>query len=167
MVAGRADVVFGVRGFLGHTAHSFWFVLGNRLVTLSANVLFNRYISDLETGYKLLRSELWKRLNLAGERFDVEPQITARVIRLGYRIHEVPIHYYARTEAEGKKLGWRDGVAALGTLVRLRLTSDHALFGALSDGYHRRRHEELSEVHPLKSGAKIDAQESRTQRLEV
>jgi glycosyltransferase involved in cell wall biosynthesis len=167
LLADRADVVYGTRGFAGQTSYSFWFVIGNKGVTLACNLLFDCYISDLETGYKALRSDLWKALGLRGSRFDIEPDITARVLRLGYRIHEVPIHYYARTEAEGKKLGWRDGVAALGTLVRLRLTSDHALFGALSDGYHRRRHEELSEVHPLKSGAKIDAQESRTQRLEV
>src|SRR5437667_5356758 len=96
LLEGRADVVYGVRGFAGQTAYSFWFVMGNKGVTLASNLLFNSYISDMETGYKVLRSELWKRLNLRGTRFDIEPDITARALRLGYRIHEIPIRYYAR-----------------------------------------------------------------------
>jgi glycosyltransferase involved in cell wall biosynthesis len=146
----RTDVVFGVRGFLGHTAHSYWFVLGNRLVTFLTNVLFNRYIADMETGYKLMRIGLWRRLNLQGDRFDVEPQITARVIRLGYQIHEVPIHYYARSRAEGKKLSWRDGVKALAVLLRLRFASQSSLFGKEGDQYHVQRRLHLSQQHPLK-----------------
>ncbi|MGH7903917.1 MAG: glycosyltransferase family 2 protein [Candidatus Dormibacteraceae bacterium] len=150
LLDGRADVVFGVRGFAGQTAFSFWFVIGNRGVTLVSNVLFDAYISDLETGYKVLRSQLWQRLGLSGQRFDIEPDITARVLRLGYRIHEVPIHYYARSREEGKKLGWRDGVHALNTLVRLRLTSPDKLFGREHDhDYHRRRQQELASQHPL------------------
>lgn len=150
LVEGRADVVYGVRGFAGQTSFSFWFVMGNKLVTLATNVLFDCYISDMETGYKVLRSELWKRLNLQARRFDVEPEITARVLRLGYRIHEVPIQYYARSRNEGKKLTWRDGVKALGVLIRLRLTSRRGLFGAsLSDEYHRNRQADLAGHHPL------------------
>ncbi|HEY8685487.1 MAG TPA: glycosyltransferase family 2 protein, partial [Chloroflexota bacterium] len=91
LVQERADIVFGTRGFAGQTAFSFWFVMGNKGVTLACNLLFDCYISDLETGYKALRSDLWKKLNLRGTRFDIEPDITARVLRLGYRIHEVPI----------------------------------------------------------------------------
>src|SRR6266567_2202559 len=128
LVEGRADVVYGVRGFAGQTAFSFWFVMGNKAVTLATNVLFDCYISDMETGYKALRSDLWRRLNLRGTRFDIEPDITARVLRLGYRIHEVPISYYARSRDEGKKLTWVDGVRAFGTLLHLRLTSKHRLF---------------------------------------
>lgn len=150
LLEGRADVVYGVRGFAGQTAYSFWFVLGNRAVTLASNVLFNSYISDMETGYKVLRSELWRRLNLQGTRFDIEPDITARVLRLGYRIHEVPIRYYARSREEGKKLTWRDGVRALSTLVRLRLASEERLFGPGWDrDYHRSRREQLARAHPL------------------
>ena len=150
LVEGRADVVYGVRGFAGQTAFSFWFVIGNRAVTLATNILFDCYISDMETGYKILRSDLWRRLNLQGTRFDIEPEITARVLRLGYRIHEVPIHYYARSRDEGKKLTWMDGVRALGTLVGLRLRSDQGLFGSSwSDDYHRVRRTELSSNHPL------------------
>ena len=150
LVEGRADVVFGVRGFAGQTAFSFWFVLGNKAVTLAANLLFDCYISDLETGYKALRADLWRRLNLQGDRFDIEPDITSRVLRLGYRIHEVPIRYYARSRAEGKKLTWLDGLRALGELVRLRLTPYDSLFGRAADpGYHRNRQRELSLRHPL------------------
>jgi glycosyltransferase involved in cell wall biosynthesis len=150
LAEGRADAVYGVRGFAGQTSHSFWFVMGNKVVTFATNVLFNCYLSDIETGYKVLRSQLWRGLNLRGVRFDIEPDITARILRLGYRIHEVPIRYYARSHEEGKKLTWRDGVAALGTLVRLRMTSDAALFGpSLDHEYHTRRKLELARQHPL------------------
>ncbi len=147
---GRADAVYGVRGFAGQTAFSFWFVQGNKGVTFATNILFDCYISDMETGYKMLRSDLWRRLNLTGTRFDIEPDITARILRLGYRIHEVPIHYYARSREEGKKLTWMDGVRAFGTLLRLRFTPGHALFGPSADEkYHRERQDELSRKHPL------------------
>jgi len=150
LVEGRADVVYGVRGFAGQTAFSFWFVIGNKAVTFAANLLFDCYISDLEIGYKALRADLWRRLNLQGERFDIEPDITARVLRLGYRIHEVPIRYYARSRAEGKKLTWLDGLRAIGELVRLRLTPYGGLFGRIADpGYHSERQRQLSLRHPL------------------
>ena len=146
----RADVVFGVRGFTGQTAFSFWFVVGNKVVTHATNVLFDCFISDMETGYKALRSDLWKRLALTGSRFDIEPDITGRILRLGYRIHEVPIRYYARSRAEGKKLTWLDGVRALGTLARLRLTPYKSMFGKTSDAeYHSQRQNSLSQHHPL------------------
>lgn len=153
LVEGRADVVYGVRGFGGQTAYSFWFVVGNKLITLASNVLFDAYISDLETGYKVLRSDLWKRLNLEGDRFEIEPDITGRVLRLKYRIHEVPIHYYGRTREEGKKITWRDGVRALGHLAHLRLASEKRLFPGPSNlEYHRHRHDELTHAHPLLKG---------------
>jgi hypothetical protein len=89
-------------------------------------------------------------LRLRGTRFDIEPDITARILRLGYRIHEVPIHYYARGREEGKKLTWVDGVRALGALLRLRFSSDNQLFGAEPDWrYHRERQAELARQHPL------------------
>jgi len=150
LVEGRADVVYGVRGFAGQTAFSFWFVMGNKAVTFAANVLFDSYISDLESGYKALRADLWRRLNLEGNRFDIEPDITARVLRLGYRIHEVPIRYYARSRAEGKKLTWLDGLRAIGKLFGLRLTPYRRLFGQASDpSYHQERQRQLSLRHPL------------------
>src|SRR5712692_2862451 len=151
LVEERADVVFGTRGFAGQTAYSFWFVMGNKAVTLACNLLFDCYISDLETGYKALRSDLWKRLNLRGSRFDIEPDITARVLRLGYRIHEVPISYYARSREEGKKLTWVDGLQALGSLLRLRLASPEELFGLeWSADHHRSRQAALASRHPLR-----------------
>ncbi len=127
------------------------FVVGNKLVTLATNMLFDCYISDMETGYKVLRSDLWRALNLRGTRFDIEPDITARTVRLGYRIHEVPIRYYARSRDQGKKLTWMDGVRAVGTLGRLRLASEHELYGAVDHQYHRDRQEALSSRHPLLS----------------
>jgi dolichol-phosphate hexosyltransferase len=143
ILEGRADAVYGVRGFSGETAYSYWFVVGNRLVTTLTNVLFNCYIRDMETGFKAMRTELMRRLRLSGARFDIEPEITARLLRLGYRIHEVPIVYYARRREEGKKLTWMDGVRAIGALVRLRLTPARRLFGA-PDTYHRERLAELA-----------------------
>jgi glycosyltransferase involved in cell wall biosynthesis len=148
IVEGRADVVYGVRGFASHTAYSYWFVIGNRLVTTATNILFNCYIQDMETGFKAMRTDLMRRLRLRGRRFDIEPEITARVLRLGYRIHEVPISYYARGREEGKKLTWRDGVKALLTLVRLRLTSRGRLFGE-PDHYHDTRLTELASAPRL------------------
>jgi glycosyltransferase involved in cell wall biosynthesis len=151
LVEGRADVVYGVRGFAGQTAFSFWFVMGNKAVTFAANVLFDCYISDLESGYKALRADLWRRLNLQGNRFDIEPDITARVLRLGYRIHEVPIRYYARSRAEGKKLTWLDGVRAIAHLARLRVSRYGRLFGRTADPqYHQDRQRQLSLRHPLR-----------------
>src|SRR6266446_794228 len=146
LIESRSDIVYGVRGFAGQTAFSFWFVIGNMAVTLATNLLFDCYISDMETGYKVLRSDLWRRLNLNGSRFDIEPDITARVLRLGYRIHEVPISYYARSREEGKKLTWVDGIRALGTLLRLRFASYERLFGHAADAdHHTRRQRELAQ----------------------
>jgi glycosyltransferase involved in cell wall biosynthesis len=160
LLEGRADTVYGVRGFAGQTAFSFWFVMGNKGVTFATNLLFDCYISDMETGYKVLRSDLWRRLCLSGTRFDIEPDITARIMRLGYRIHEVPIRYYARSREEGKKLTWLDGVRAFGTLLRLRFKSDTDLFGSAPDwNYHRERQLDLARQHPLM--ARPDTQSKR------
>jgi glycosyltransferase involved in cell wall biosynthesis len=161
LVEGRTDVVYGIRGFFGHTAFNYLFVLGNRAVTTACNLLFNCYISDLETGYKVLRSDLWRRLNLKGARFDIEPDITARLIRLGYRIHEVPIHYYARSREEGKKLTWQDGVRAIATLIKLRFSPYSKLFDSpTSDDYHIKRRDELARQHPLNQNSYIVGQRS-------
>jgi len=148
IVEGRADVVYGVRGFASHTAYSYWFVVGNRLVTTATNILFNCYIQDMETGFKVMRTDLMRRLRLRGDRFNIEPEITARVLRLGYRIHEVPVKYYARSRGEGKKLTWRDGVKALVTLAGLRLSTRRRLFGS-ADEYHQQRHAELASAERL------------------
>ncbi|TAN33128.1 glycosyltransferase family 2 protein [bacterium] len=143
ILRGRADVVFGTRGFAGHSAYSYWFVVGNRLVTTATNILFNCYIQDMETGFKVMRTSLMRRLGLRGDRFDVEPEITARILRLGYRIYELPIEYSARNREQGKKLTWRDGVKALFVLLRIRLMTAQGLFGR-PDPYHRERQNALN-----------------------
>lgn len=117
---GRARVVYGTRTFTSHTAYSFWYVMGNRMVTLAANLMYNVYLSDLETGYKLLPRDLALQLNLESRGFEIEAEITAKLLRMGERIYEVPVNYAARTRAEGKKLTAVDGVKALFTLARLR-----------------------------------------------
>jgi glycosyltransferase involved in cell wall biosynthesis len=116
-------VVYGTRSFSSHTAYSFWFVMGNKAVTLWNNLLFNSYLSDLETGYKVMPLDVWRSLDLRANGFDIEPEITAKLLRRGHRIFEVPISYAARSREEGKKLTWQDGVRALWTLSRLRFTS--------------------------------------------
>jgi glycosyltransferase involved in cell wall biosynthesis len=118
---GRAEVVYGSRSFAAHSAYSFWFVIGNKLVTLWTNVLFNSYLSDMETCYKLMPLSVWRSLDLQSDGFDIEPEITAKLLKSGRRIYEVPISYAARGRVEGKKLTWRDGVTALWTLSRIRV----------------------------------------------
>ena len=126
---GRAEVVYGSRSFAAHSAYSFWFVIGNKLVTLWTNVLFNSYLSDMETCYKLMPLSVWRSLDLRSDRFDIEPEITAKLLKSGHRIYEVPISYAARGRVEGKKLTWRDGVAALWTLSRIRVAPGRARKG--------------------------------------
>jgi glycosyltransferase involved in cell wall biosynthesis len=150
LVSGRADAVNGVRGFGAHTAYSYWFVKGNQWLTTAANLLFNCYVTDLLSGYKVLRTDLWRRLNLQSNGFEVETEIIAKLVRLGYRFHEVPITYVTRSREEGKKIRARDGLGILGMLGRVRLLSEARLFGAQRDTeYHRERHRELATHHPL------------------
>lgn len=120
-VAGQAEVVFGTRGFESHSAFSFWYVVGNKAVTLSANLLFNSWLADIMTCHKLLPTELFRSLHLQSSGFTIEPEITARVLSRGYQIYEVPVTYRARGRSEGKKLTALDGVRVLGTLLRCRL----------------------------------------------
>jgi glycosyltransferase involved in cell wall biosynthesis len=118
---GEATAVFGVRAFEGHTSHSFLFVLGNRAVTLVANVLFNVYLRDLMTCHKAMRTEIFRSLPLRADGFEIEPEIAARLLQHGERIYEVPVEYRARSSNEGKKLTARDGLRVVATLVRCRL----------------------------------------------
>lgn len=118
---GDADVVYGSRAFTSNNSYSFWFVMGNRLVTLVTNILFNCYISDMETCYKMMRLDAARRLRLKARGFGLEPEITGSLLNIGYRIYEIPVAYRARSREEGKKLTWQDGVRALGILVRVRL----------------------------------------------
>jgi glycosyltransferase involved in cell wall biosynthesis len=119
---GDAEVVYGTGAFTSHTAFSFWFVIGNKLVTLATNILFNCYISDMETGYKVMPLEVARKLRLTARGFELEPQITGGLLNLGYQIYEVPVHYRARTREQGKKLAWTDGLCAIQTLLLVRLS---------------------------------------------
>jgi glycosyltransferase involved in cell wall biosynthesis len=120
------DVVYGTRTFAAHSAYSFWFVMGNKGVTLWNNLLFNSYLSDLETCYKLMPLKLWRDLDLRSSGFEIEPEITAKLLKRGHRIFEVPISYAARSREEGKKLTWRDGIRAVTTLTRIRVRAENA-----------------------------------------
>jgi glycosyltransferase involved in cell wall biosynthesis len=120
--AGDAEAVFGTRAFQSHSSYSFWYVVGNKAVTLAANVLYNCWISDLMTCHKAMRTELFRSLDLREDGFGIEPEIAARLLRRGIRIYEVPVTYRARSREEGKKLTPVDGVRVLATLARCRLT---------------------------------------------
>jgi glycosyltransferase involved in cell wall biosynthesis len=121
VIAGDATVVYGTRTFGSHNAYSYLYVLGNRGVTTFANILFNCYISDLETCFKLIPTELYRALNVKSAGFGMEAEITGKLLRRGVRPYEVPISYKARSREEGKKLTMWDGVEALGILVRERV----------------------------------------------
>jgi glycosyltransferase involved in cell wall biosynthesis len=117
---GDAEAVFGTRGFQSHSAYSFWYVVGNRAVTFAANLIYNSWISDMMTGQKAIRTELFRSLKLKERGFAIEAEITARLLRDDVRIYEVPIVYRARSREEGKKLTPRDGLRVLRTLARCR-----------------------------------------------
>jgi glycosyltransferase involved in cell wall biosynthesis len=120
----QADVVFGNRFHGGpHRVLYFWHYTANRLLTLLTNVLTGLNLSDMEVGYKVFRADVMRRVALTSDRFGFEPEITIKVARLGCRVYEVPIRYYGRTYAEGKKITWRDGLAALGHIIRYRFLS--------------------------------------------
>ncbi len=119
---GVADVVYGSR-FLGiHRSFMLHHYLGNRFLSMMTNVLYNNMLTDMETGYKAFRAPIIKSVTIRSNRFDFEPEITAKVLKRGYRIYEVPIYYAGRDYAEGKKITWRDGFAAIWALVRFRFT---------------------------------------------
>jgi glycosyltransferase involved in cell wall biosynthesis len=121
IIEGRADVVYGSR-FLGrHRVFLFTHYLGNRLLTLVTNVLYNTMLSDMETCYKVMRREVLDGLDLRSDGFGIEPEITAKIFKRGYRVYEVPITYDGRGYDEGKKITWRDGLVALWVLVRHRI----------------------------------------------
>jgi glycosyltransferase involved in cell wall biosynthesis len=124
---GRADAVLGSR-FRGETVRVlyYWHSLGNRLLTLGSNMLTNLNVTDMETCYKLMRTDLAKSLPLVSERFGIEPELVARLSQARARIYEVPISYSGRTYAEGKKIGWRDGVAAFWHIMRFNLIAPRA-----------------------------------------
>jgi glycosyltransferase involved in cell wall biosynthesis len=122
LVSGEAHVVFGTRAWTSQSSFSFWYVMGNKAVTMATNVLYNCWISDVMTCHKAMRTDLFRSLPLRERGFAIEPEIAARLLRAGERIHEVPIHYRARSREAGKKLTTMDGLLVLRTLVRCRVT---------------------------------------------
>ncbi len=121
---GRATVVYGSRSFGSHSAYSFWYVLGNKGVTTLANMIYNSYLSDLETCFKLMPLAVFRSLKIRSAGFGMEAEITAKLLRQRVRPYEVPISYRARTREEGKKITWRDGVEAVWILTRERVRRD-------------------------------------------
>ncbi|MDX2437723.1 MAG: glycosyltransferase family 2 protein [Acidobacteriota bacterium] len=124
IVNGRADVVYGSR-FLGgpHRVLFFWHSIGNNFLTLLSNMFSDLNLTDMETCYKTFRREVLDTITLKSDRFGFEPEFTAKVARLGVRVYEVPISYHGRTYAEGKKIGWKDGVAAVWSILRFNIWS--------------------------------------------
>jgi glycosyltransferase involved in cell wall biosynthesis len=122
IVEGYADVVYGSRltGGRPQRAYMFWHLVGNRLLALLTNVLWNTTLSDMETGYKAFRGELVRAFELTEDDFRIEPEITANVLDRKLRLYQIPIAYYGRAYEEGKKISWRDGMPAVWTLLRLR-----------------------------------------------
>lgn len=117
-----ADVVYGSRlsGGRPQRVYMFWHKAGNKLITLTANILFNNTLSDIETGYKVFTRNAIQSLNLKSNDFSIEPEITAKVFKKGYKVYEIPISYYGRTYKEGKKITWIYGFSAIWTLLKYR-----------------------------------------------
>jgi glycosyltransferase involved in cell wall biosynthesis len=125
ILSGDADVVYGSR-FLGtrRRALFFWHSVGNKILTLVSNIFSNLNLTDMETGYKMFKTEIIKSLPIQSNRFGFEPEITAKIAKLRCRVYEVPVSYNGRSYAEGKKIGWKDGVAAIFTILRFWLVDD-------------------------------------------
>lgn len=120
IVTRGVDVVYGSRFLGSHSAMFFWHYLGNRFLSLMTNILYNTVITDMETCYKAFRAEVLKGIEIKANRFDFEPEITAKVLKRGCKLFEVPIVYVGRDYAAGKKITWRDGFVALWTLIKYR-----------------------------------------------
>ena len=127
ILRGRADAVFGSR-FLGgpHRVHLFWHWVGNRVLTLMSNALTDLNLTDMETCYKMVRRDLLAELPLRARRFGIEPELTARLAQARARIYEMPVSYHGRSYEEGKKIGWKDGVAAFWHILRSNLLPPRA-----------------------------------------
>jgi glycosyltransferase involved in cell wall biosynthesis len=126
IIIGKVDVVFGSRFMGRHTGMYFWNAVGNKFLTMLTNFLYNSWISDMETCYKVMRTDIMRSICLQSRDFRIEAEITAKILRLGYRIYEVPISYMGRSYEEGKKIKKIDGLKAIGTLLRFRTWSGKA-----------------------------------------
>ena len=124
IVDGRAEVVYGSRFINGWPDAPWPTVAANRTLTAITNLLFRASMTDMETCYKIMRSDVARGLRLTADRFDIEPEIAARLLKGGHVIHERPVRFQPRSRAAGKKIGWRDGVMAVRVLLRERLSRD-------------------------------------------
>lgn len=127
LLNGRADVVFGSREFGAHASYSFWYVMGNRALTLFACILFNRYVTDIYTCYKFIKRDVLLQVQLTADGFEIEAQLAGGILRAGSHVYEVPITYMPRTREEGKKIAARDGVVGALELIlqRIRPPASH------------------------------------------
>jgi glycosyltransferase involved in cell wall biosynthesis len=126
ITAGVADVVYGSRFLSGpHRVLFFWHSLGNRILTLLSNMFTDLNLTDMETGYKAFRKEVFSKITIEENRFGFEPEITAKIAKLRCRVYEVPISYFGRDYSEGKKITWKDGIAALYFIAKYNLWSGH------------------------------------------
>jgi glycosyltransferase involved in cell wall biosynthesis len=123
IVTGDANVVYGSRFLDGNARAPRMTLAGNRMLTAATNLLYGSAITDMETGYKIMRTDIAHSLKLSASRFEIEPQITARLLRGGHHIHELPVRFAPRSKAEGKKIKWRDGVRALQVLLVERIAT--------------------------------------------
>lgn len=121
LLSDEAAAAYGTRSFGSHTAYSFWYVLGNRFIALWASLLFNAWLTDVETCFKVAPTALWRSLDLRSKGFGIEAEVTGKLLKGGHLIYEIPIGYRARRREEGKKLNWTDGIAAVWILLRVRL----------------------------------------------
>jgi glycosyltransferase involved in cell wall biosynthesis len=122
ILEGKADVVYGSRFSGGpHRVLFFWHAVGNKMITTLSNILTDLNLSDMETGYKIFRTEILRKFTIESNRFGFEPEITAKIAQLGCRIYEIPISYWGRDYSEGKKINWKDGVAALYWIIKYNL----------------------------------------------
>lgn len=119
---GDADVVYGSRlsGGAPQRVYMFWHMIGNKFLSFMTNLFYNTTLTDMETGYKVFKADVIKGLNLKSKRFEIEPEITAKIFKRKYRVYELPISYFGRTYAEGKKITWKDGFIALWTILKYR-----------------------------------------------
>jgi len=122
IIRGDADVVYGSRlsGGAPQRVYLFWHLVGNKFLSFMTNILYNTTLTDMETGYKVFKSGVIKSLHLKSKRFEIEPEITAKIFKKKLRVYELPISYYGRTYTEGKKITWKDGFRALWTLIKYR-----------------------------------------------
>jgi len=122
ILEGKADVVYGSR-FQGgtHRVLFFWHAVGNRIITTLSNILTDLNLSDMETGYKVFRAEVLKKIKIESNRFGFEPEITAKIAKMGCHIYEVPISYWGRDYTQGKKINWKDGLAAIYWIIKYNI----------------------------------------------